>query len=90
MAYESPSDKVETTMSHLDFRERCGYERRSVAFHPQDESRPPHRLTIYVGTEDNPYFMGPTSEEELAAVSPVGGGRGEKGVFWRGICCSLW
>ncbi|KAF0288408.1 putative glutathione-specific gamma-glutamylcyclotransferase 2 [Amphibalanus amphitrite] len=68
VAYEIPADEVEATISHLDFRERCGYERRSVAFHPQDERRPPHRLTIYVGTEDNPYFTGPTSEEELAAV----------------------
>ena len=73
VAYEIPSDEVEATLSHLDFRERCGYERHSVAFHPQDESSPPHRLTIYVGTEDNPYYTGPTSEEELAAVSGLRG-----------------
>ncbi|XP_037072087.1 putative glutathione-specific gamma-glutamylcyclotransferase 2 isoform X1 [Pollicipes pollicipes] len=68
VAYEIPSDEVQATLSHLDYRERCGYERRAVTFHPQDGRRPPHQLTIYVGTEDNPYFTGPTSEEELAAV----------------------
>jgi len=77
VAYEIPSAEVAATLSHLDHREKCGYARREVTFQPEEPARPAHQLTIYVGTPDNPYFTGPTSEEELAKV--VVAARGQAG-----------
>ena len=51
---------------HLDFREKCGYEVSRVTFHPENESLAPFELEIYIGTRDNPHFLGPASMEDIA------------------------
>lgn len=79
VAYKISAGDVEKVRSHLDFREKGGYEAREVTFIPD----PPHPkfgcfpLTVYIGTKDNPFFLGPAPIEEIAqqiyhSVGPSG------------------
>lgn len=80
VAYEIPNDVTTETKQHLDHREKGGYESQSVTFHPQDDGIEPFMLDIYVGSKENPFFLGPTSLDEMAeqiafAVGPSGTNR---------------
>ena len=79
VAYKIPAKEVQKVRSHLDFREKGGYEAKEVTFIPD----PPHlkfgniRLTVYIGTDKNPFFLGPAPIEEMArqiyhSVGPSG------------------
>lgn len=50
----------------MDYREKGGYKRISVLFHPQDERKKPFDITIYVATKDNFQFAG---EADLASIA---------------------
>lgn len=83
MAYEIE----DTVMSHLDFREKNGYERFNVQFFPLEDHQDkatqhsdPFDLTVYVATESNVSFAGPKAIPELAkqvieATGPSGRNR---------------
>lgn len=64
VAYE-----VDTSvLKHLDYREKNGYERKNVQFHPTSGvDRTPVELIVYVATEDNCSFAGSKGIPELAA-----------------------
>jgi cation transport protein ChaC len=66
MAYKIPDLQVSAVKSHLDYREKGGYKVAEVIFHPQDTSEPSFSLTLYIGTEDNPFFLGPAPLEDMA------------------------
>lgn len=79
MAYKIRKGDVPFVRSHLDYREKGGYETRDVVFNPD----PPHpefgtiHLKVYIGSEDNPYFLGPAPLKEMAhqiyhSVGPSG------------------
>ena len=79
VAYRIPSAEIAQVRSHLDYREKGGYEAREVIFNPY----PPHpevgiiHLNVYIGTKDNPYFLGPAPVKEMAhqiyhSVGPSG------------------
>jgi len=77
VAYEIPAEEEENVRQHLDFREKCGYSMASITFHPQDSDISPFNMDIYIGTEDNPHFLGPAALEEMAtqifnSVGPSG------------------
>ena len=77
IAYEIPTDAVQHTKDHLDHREKGGYGTVSVLFHPQDRSHASFHLDIYIGTQDNPFYLGPADVSEMAmqihhAVGPSG------------------
>ena len=77
IAYEISAEDENDVKQHLDFREKCGYETQSVLFHPQDQSIEPFQLEIYVGTADNPHFLGPATLDVIAndifkSVGPSG------------------
>ena len=77
VAYHIPPDKEEEVSDHLDYREKGGYVKHSVLFNPSEADAQPFELDIYIGTSDNPYFLGPANIKELAnqiyhAVGPSG------------------
>lgn len=60
-AYQIASENVQSVTEHLNQRERGGYERVGVLFHPVDHlqnKKNPFHLFIYIGHEDNPNFAG--------------------------------
>lgn len=80
VAYEISDDQEEKVLEHLDYREKDGYDKVEVAFHPYDTKLAPFNLTIYVAHQDNPFFLGPASAKEIArqihsAEGPSGSNR---------------
>ena len=49
MAYKIGESDLKEVMAHLDHREKDGYQRTPVMFHPQDTDVKPWELTIYLG-----------------------------------------
>lgn len=77
MAYEIAQQDVAWVTEHLDYREKGGYAPVTVTFHPHDQSEDPFELKIYVGSADNPFFLGPAPLDDVAkqistAVGPSG------------------
>ena len=67
------SDK-EQVLKYLDYREKGGYKMSEILFHPDDVSAEPYRVLVYMATEDNPDYLGPAPEHEIAKqiISSVG------------------
>lgn len=60
---------MEATIAYLNFRERSGYKREQVEFHPDDGGEP-FDLHVYISLdeEDNIYHTGPVKNEEIVDV----------------------
>lgn len=58
VAYKIKSEDVEQVTSHLDYREKNGYSKKTVIFHPKDSSWQPFELTLYVAMTDNESYAG--------------------------------
>ena len=69
VAYRIKQSDVNGVRSHLDYREKGGYERRNVKFSPDppDPDSGIIHLTVYVGTENNPHYLGPAPLREMAS-----------------------
>uniref|UniRef100_A0A2A4K0D7 glutathione-specific gamma-glutamylcyclotransferase n=1 Tax=Heliothis virescens TaxID=7102 RepID=A0A2A4K0D7_HELVI len=65
VAYKIRTEDVAQVTKHLDFREKNGYVKKSITFHPTD-SLEPFQLTLYVATEENESYAGEASIEEIA------------------------
>lgn len=77
MAFEISKADEENVRRHLDHREKGGYTLRQVTFYPEDTSEKPLDLELYIGTEDNPNYLGPASMDDIAnqiyvSVGPSG------------------
>ncbi|XP_037800896.1 putative glutathione-specific gamma-glutamylcyclotransferase 2 isoform X2 [Penaeus monodon] len=68
VAYKISEEKQEEVMAHLDHREKDGYQRTPVTFFPQEAALKPWELIIYLGSETNPFYTGPTKEDEIAQI----------------------
>lgn len=66
VAYEIPPSEEERVRAHLDHREKGGYASVSVTFHPEDNTHSPFDLEIYIGTEENPFYLGPADIQDIA------------------------
>ncbi|GAB1610056.1 putative glutathione-specific gamma-glutamylcyclotransferase 2 [Argonauta hians] len=67
VAYEIAPEDAERVRKHLDYREKGGYKSVTVRFHPiGTDVRGPFDLTLYIGTEDNPFYLGPASMDDMA------------------------
>ncbi|CAH0731951.1 unnamed protein product, partial [Brenthis ino] len=66
VAYKIRTEDIEQVINHLDYREKNGYSKQTVTFHPQDKYLTPFSLTLYVATKDNESFAGPASIDDIA------------------------
>ncbi|KAH8815044.1 ChaC-like protein [Xylogone sp. PMI_703] len=64
-AYRIEASKVSEVKEYLDIREINGYSIHYTPFYPADGS-PSIRCLVYIGTPDNPQFMGPQDPQALA------------------------
>lgn len=77
VAYKIAEAHCVAVKDHLDFREKGGYDTREILFYPADIQRSPIKLTLYIGSENNPFFLGPAPLKEMAmqifhSVGPSG------------------
>ena len=61
----------------MDHRERGGYTKDTVTFFPEDINEPEIVLDLYIGTQDNPNYLGPAPLDDIArtiftSVGPSG------------------
>ncbi|KAJ3291717.1 hypothetical protein HDU76_007241 [Blyttiomyces sp. JEL0837] len=68
VAYKVPPHLVDSVKEHLDFREQNGYATYQVDVFRCDVHDGPiiRNALIYVGTTDNPAFLGPESVNDMA------------------------
>uniref|UniRef100_S4RQV1 Gamma-glutamylcyclotransferase n=1 Tax=Petromyzon marinus TaxID=7757 RepID=S4RQV1_PETMA len=66
VAYKIRDDLREDVKRTLDIREQGGYNTSFVMFYPREVENEPFLSMLYVGTEDNPNFLGPAPMEEIA------------------------
>uniref|UniRef100_A0A8C2TS31 Gamma-glutamylcyclotransferase n=1 Tax=Coturnix japonica TaxID=93934 RepID=A0A8C2TS31_COTJA len=69
--------QVAASLQYLNVREAVlgGYDTKLVSFHPQDkEAGEPIQALVYIATPQNPSYLGPASEEDIAAQIIVSSG----------------
>lgn len=82
MAYQIAADQVPAVLTHLDFREKNGYERfdAPIAFIDRENDPGEINALIYIATPDNFAHLGPASDDAIAeqiatSVGPSGSNR---------------
>uniref|UniRef100_A0A452H7J6 Gamma-glutamylcyclotransferase n=1 Tax=Gopherus agassizii TaxID=38772 RepID=A0A452H7J6_9SAUR len=78
VAYEVCGEQIAASLQYLNMREAVlgGYDTKLVKFHPQDkEAEEPILALVYIATPQNPTYLGPASEEDIAAQIIVSSGR---------------
>ncbi|KAL1132625.1 hypothetical protein AAG570_010577 [Ranatra chinensis] len=80
MAYEIAEGDVESVLDHLDYREKCGYEKTYTTFYPsprEQSVKQPFQLFFYLGGIDNDWYLGEADVTTIAnqiacSVGPSG------------------
>jgi cation transport regulator ChaC len=74
VAFKVASSDRDEVIKYLDYREKGGYQLAELLFHPNDDCREPHNVLVYMATKQNPNYLGPAPEKQIAEqiVSCVG------------------
>uniref|UniRef100_A0A8B9QRN7 Gamma-glutamylcyclotransferase n=1 Tax=Anas platyrhynchos TaxID=8839 RepID=A0A8B9QRN7_ANAPL len=70
VAYKVCGEQIAASLQYLNMREAVlgGYDTKLVKFHPQDkDAEEPIQALVYIATPQNPSYLGPASEEDIAA-----------------------
>ncbi|XP_009894021.1 PREDICTED: cation transport regulator-like protein 1 [Charadrius vociferus] len=77
VAYEVRGEQIAASLQYLNMREAVlgGYDTKLVKFHPQEkDAEEPILALVYIATPQNPSYLGPASEEDIAAQIIVSSG----------------
>uniref|UniRef100_A0A8C0Z8U9 Gamma-glutamylcyclotransferase n=1 Tax=Cyanistes caeruleus TaxID=156563 RepID=A0A8C0Z8U9_CYACU len=77
VAYEVRGEQIAASLEYLNMREAVlgGYDTKLVKFHPQEkDTEEPILALVYIATPQNPSYLGPASEEDIAAQIIVSSG----------------
>lgn len=77
VAYEVTESHIEESLQYLNMREVVagGYITEMVEFIPKEKGHGALLALVYIATSDNPIYLGPASEEEIAAQIVICRGR---------------
>ncbi|MEQ2295457.1 Glutathione-specific gamma-glutamylcyclotransferase 1 [Ameca splendens] len=77
VAYEVPESHIEESLQYLNTREVMlgGYTTKMVEFVPKEKSHGPLLALVYIATSDNPIYLGPASDVEIAAQISISSGK---------------
>lgn len=69
VAYEVSESQIEETLQYLNIREVLfgGYTTEMVEFIPKENNQDTLLALVYIATSDNPIYLGPASDKEIAA-----------------------
>ena len=69
VAYEVTDSQIEESLQYLEMREVVlgGYITQTVEFIPKDKGQAPLLALVYIATSNNPIYLGPASDKEIAA-----------------------
>lgn len=66
IAYRIHKSDIEKVVAHLDYREKGGYERKSVVFYPFNQEDGSFKITLYLGDNNNVNYAGPADIKQIA------------------------
>ncbi|MBF0279952.1 MAG: gamma-glutamylcyclotransferase [SAR324 cluster bacterium] len=66
IAYRIEEKNLDSIFSYLDYREKGGFSRYLLDFHESDDCEVSCRVYVYVADPDNPEYLGPAGDTEIA------------------------
>lgn len=66
MAFCVDKKNKDEVIKYLDYREKSGYQLTEMLFHPIVNGGKPYNVLVYMATQENPDYLGPAPESEIA------------------------